>query len=147
MNKFRRATIFLAEDNPDDVEITRRAFKRSRLGCELVVARDGEEALRMLTEGERPDFVLLDINLPKVTGLEVLTRIRADGRLTGLPVVVMSISDREEDVVRSYALGANSYIQKPVVFEEFLEALKVMTSYWFEVARLPRPPGRRAGSR
>ena len=139
MNKFRRATIFLAEDNPDDVEITKRAFKRSRLGCELVVARDGEEALRLLTEGAvRPDFVLLDINLPKLDGLQVLERVRAEERLAGLPIVVMSVSDREEDVRRSYELGANSYIQKPVVFEKFIEALEIMGSYWFGVARLPR---------
>ncbi len=139
MQRFRRATVLLAEDNPDDVEITRRAFRRSRLGCELVVARDGEEALRLLAEESvRPDFVLLDINLPKIDGLAVLAKIRAEERLAGLPVVVMSASHLEEDVLMSYKLGANSYIQKPVVFEKFMEALAVLGSYWFDVARLPR---------
>ncbi|HEY4686378.1 MAG TPA: response regulator [Dehalococcoidia bacterium] len=139
MNRFRRATIFLAEDNPDDIEIARRAFKRAGLGSELIVARDGEEALRLLADERlRPDFVLLDIKLPKIDGFEVLAQIRASERHAALPVVVMSASSREEDVLRSYQLGGNSYVQKPVVFQEFMEALEIMGSYWFKVARLPR---------
>jgi len=139
LNRFRRATIFLAEDNPDDIEIARRAFKRAGLGSELIVARDGEEALRLLADERlRPDFVLLDIKLPKIDGFEVLAQIRASERHAALPVVVMSASSREEDVLRSYQLGGNSYVQKPVVFQEFMEALEIMGSYWFKVARLPR---------
>ena len=116
-----------------------RAFKRAGLGSELIVARDGEEALRLLADERlRPDFVLLDIKLPKIDGFEVLAQIRASERHAALPVVVMSASSREEDVLRSYQLGGNSYVQKPVVFQEFMEALEIMGSYWFKVARLPR---------
>ena len=103
------------------------------------MARDGEEALRLLADERlRPDFVLLDIKLPKIDGFEVLAQIRASERHAALPVVVMSASSREEDVLRSYQLGGNSYVQKPVVFQEFMEALEIMGSYWFKVARLPR---------
>lgn len=85
-----------------------------------------------------PDFVLLDLNLPKVGGLQVLQQMRSDGRLAAVPVVVLSASAREEDVRQSYELGANTYVQKPVVFERFVEALEVLGKYWFELARLPR---------
>jgi len=141
LNRFRQWTIFLAEDNPDDIEITRRALTRSHLGCELIVARDGVEALTMLRdESLRLDFALLDINLPKLNGLQVLEQVRLDPRLKTLPIVVLSASDREEDVRRAYELGANSYIQKPVVFEKFVAVLEVLGQYWFEIARLPRSP-------
>lgn len=138
--RVRRALVLLAEDNPDDVEITRRALGRVRLGCELLVMRDGEAALaRLMSQDERvPDLAILDINLPKFDGLQVLAKVRREPRLAGLPVVMMSASAREEDVAQSYELGANTYIQKPVVFDEFLAALEVFGRYWFEVARLPR---------
>jgi two-component system response regulator len=137
--KFHRATILIAEDNLDDIEITRRAFSRRRLSCDLVVARDGEEALNLLCEQPRvPDLVLLDINLPRLSGLQVLERIRANQRFAAMPIIMLSASAREEDVRESYEKGANTYIQKPVVFEQFLEALAVLETYWFNVARLPR---------
>ena len=140
MNQLRLARIFLAEDNPNDLEITRRALKRGRLGCELIVARDGEEALEMLERPEvQPHIVLLDINLPKVSGLEVLEKIRRHQCCMALPVIMLSASNRNKDVRRSYELGANSYIQKPVVFEDFVDALELLYRYWFELARLPRP--------
>jgi two-component system response regulator len=140
VNQLRLARIFLAEDNQNEVEITRRALKRGRLGCELIVARDGEEALDMLRRPEtQPHLVLLDINLPKVSGLEVLQRMRADPCCVALPVIMLSASNRHKDVARSYELGASSYIQKPVVFEDFVGALEVLYRYWFELARLPRP--------
>jgi two-component system response regulator len=139
LNKFRRATVLLAEDSPDDVEITRRAFKRCRLSCELLVARDGEEALKTLRAAKPlPDFALLDINLPRLSGFQVLEGIRADPCLRVLPVIVLSASAREEDVFKSYDLGANSFIQKPVVFDAFLETLEVLFKYWFQISRLPR---------
>ena len=142
MSKFRRATILLAEDNPDDLEITRRAFERSRLTSDLVVLRDGRAVLDYLNRREEagiplPDFIILDINLPRVNGLAVLTSIRADKRFAAIPVVVMSASSRDEDVRRSYLLGANSFIQKPVAFQEFLKAVGVLWQYWFEVAQIP----------
>lgn len=139
MNQLRLARIFLAEDNLDDVEITQRALKRGHLSCELVVARDGEEALEMLRAPEaRPHIALLDINLPKVSGLEVLERIRGEKCCDSLPVIMLSASNRHEDVQKSYKLGANSYIQKPVAFEQFIDALELLYRYWFELACLPR---------
>ncbi len=147
MRRFRAIQVLIVEDNPDDVEITRRAFRKSQMASELLVARDGQEVIDLLVEGRpdpgmartpRPDLVLLDINLPKVNGLEVLERIRASERLAAIPVVMLSASDRDEDVLRSYRLGANSYIQKPVSFDRFLETLTVLAEYWFEVATLPR---------
>jgi two-component system response regulator len=139
LNQLRLAKIFLAEDNPDDLEITLRALKRGRLGCELIVARDGEEALDILRRPEvMPHIALLDINLPKLSGLEVLEKIRREPCGASLPVIMLSASNRHEDVLRSYELGANSYIQKPVVFDDFVDALAVLYKYWFELARLPR---------
>jgi two-component system response regulator len=112
-----------------------------KLGYELVVTRDGREALSRLMDPTTPapDLALLDINLPKANGLQVLRQVRGTSRLAGLPVVMMSASAREEDVRQSYELGANTYIQKPVVFEQFLAALEVFGQYWFQVARLARP--------
>jgi len=147
MQRFRPLRILVVEDNPDDVEITRRAFKQSSAPNELVVARDGRAVLDLLfgsgsdgTGGPplRPDLVLLDINLPKVNGFEVLEQIRADDAVSMIPVVMLTASVREEDVIRSYGLGANSYIQKPLVFESFLRVLGVLGEYWFEVVTLPR---------
>jgi two-component system response regulator len=133
------ATIFLAEDNPDDVEIMRRALKRTRLGCQLIIARNGEEALQLLQQPEvKPHIALMDINLPKVSGLEVLAKMRSFESCAALPVIMLSASNSSKDVVRSYELGASSYIQKPVVFEAFVDALELLCKYWFELARLPR---------
>jgi len=116
-------------------------MRKIQFACELLVTRDGEEALTRLMKADLdiPDLVLLDINLPKVNGLKVLAEVRRQPRLAGLPVLMMSASVREEDVEESYRLGANTYIQKPVVFEQFLETLEVIGRYWFEIARLKRP--------
>jgi two-component system response regulator len=139
--KYRPLTIFLAEDNADDVEITRRAFKKCDIASRLIVARDGEEALRLLTDSAKTgaaDLAILDIKLPRLNGLEVLSRIRKDPALAALPVIMLSASAHEEDIARSYRLGANTYIQKPVAFEVFVETLDTLCHYWFEVAKLPR---------
>jgi two-component system response regulator len=127
--------ILLVEDNPDDVMFTLRAFKQSNLVNEIVVAVDGEQALEiLLSEGAeravQPALVLLDLKLPKIDGLEVLRRIRADPRTESLPVVVLTTSSEEADIVRSYRLGANSFVRKPVVFSDFLHATSVLGSYW-----------------
>lgn len=127
--------ILLVEDNPDDVMFTLRAFKQSNLVNEIVVAVDGEQALEiLLPEGAeravQPALVLLDLKLPKIDGLEVLRRIRADPRTESLPVVVLTTSSEEADIVRSYRLGANSFVRKPVVFSDFLHATSVLGSYW-----------------
>ena len=113
--------ILLVEDNPDDVELTRRAFEKSKMLNEIVVAGDGQEALDFLFAGVAPSVVLLDLNLPKIDGLEVLRRIRADERTKRLPVVILTTSTEEKDLISGYDLGANSYVRKPVDFAQFVE--------------------------
>ena len=130
--------ILLVEDNPDDVLFTVRAFVKNKMQNEVVVASDGEEALSYLlpaggAAGLNPSLVLLDVKLPKVDGLEVLRRIRSDPRTAALPVVVLTTSNEERDIVESYRLGANSFVRKPVVFNEFLDATNVLGVYWLLV--------------
>jgi two-component system response regulator len=123
--------VLLVEDNPDDVALTLRAFKKSKILNEVVVARDGEEALTKLFSGDPPpQLVLLDLKLPKVDGLEVLRRIRKDEKTRMLPVVILTSSREEKDLIEGYSLGANSYVQKPVDFEQFLEASRQLSLYW-----------------
>jgi CheY-like chemotaxis protein len=139
-------TILLVEDNPRDEALTRRALKKSNVVNEVVVARDGVEALEYLfgkgsdSGGEEkvlPQLVLLDLKLPKVDGLQVLQRIRAEERTRRLPVVVFTSSSEEEDVIKSYDLGANSYVRKPVDFEQFLEATRQLGLYWLVLNESP----------
>lgn len=139
-------TILLVEDNPDDVMFTMRAFERNNISNEIVVASDGAEALEYLLPQDEsraltPALILLDVNLPKVDGLEVLRRIRSNSRTSGLPVVVLTTSSEERDIVESYRLGANSYVRKPVIFGEFVDATKVLGVYWLLVNE-PAPPWR-----
>ena len=131
--------ILLVEDNPDDELLTVRAFKKSNIANEVVVVRDGVEALDWLfgtgDHADRdtsivPQLILLDLKLPRLDGLEVLRRIRGDARTALLPVVVMTSSQQEEDVIRSYEMGCNSYLRKPVEFERFVEAAKSLGMYW-----------------
>jgi len=128
--------ILLVEDNPDDEELTLRVLKTHHIANEVLVARDGVEALDILygtadTPACRlPSVVLLDLKLPKLDGLEVLRRIRAEPSTTRLPVVIMTTSREERDIVASYELGANSYVQKPVGFEAFAEAVRFLGLYW-----------------
>ncbi len=124
--------ILLVEDNPTDEKLTLRAFKKSGLANEIVVARDGVEALAhvLAPDRELPAIMLLDLNLPRIDGHEVLRRIRADDRAKHLPVVVLTASKEEEDVMRSYALGANAYVRKPVELVEFIEAARTLGLFW-----------------
>jgi two-component system response regulator len=132
--------ILLVEDNPDDVDLTLRAFARNKIANQVVVARDGVEALELLFDkGTRPQVMLLDLKLPRLDGLEVLRRVRADERTRLLPVVVLTSSNEDRDIVESYALGANSYIQKPVDFSRFIEAVGQLGLYWL-VLNQPAPP-------
>lgn len=124
--------ILLVEDDPDHELLTIRALKKSNIANEVRVARDGEEAINLLF-GENaisPQVILLDLKLPKVDGLEVLRRIRAGETTRFLPVVILTSSDEERDVVRSYQLGVNSYIRKPVSFSDFAEATRQLGMYW-----------------
>ncbi|MCC6217549.1 MAG: response regulator [Polyangiaceae bacterium] len=132
--------ILLVEDNDDDVTLTRRALTKNGIVNELVRARDGVEALEWL-HGEpplRPAVVLLDLKMPRLGGLEVLTRLRADDRTRRLPIVVLTTSAEEQDLVQSYDRGANSYVRKPVVFEEFVRAVGQLGLYWL-VLNEPTP--------
>ncbi len=146
MKTSNKKVILLVEDNPDDVRLTRRSFKENHILNELVVVGDGAEALDyLLRSAEDPDAVLpavtlLDLNLPKIDGLELLRRIRANPKLKRLPVVILTSSREEIDLVRSYDLGANSYIQKPVEFDEFNEAVHQLGLYWLLLNEAPPRP-------
>jgi two-component system, response regulator len=128
-------TILLVEDNPDDEALTLRAFKKSGISNEVVVMRDGAEALGYLFPADGADvplpaLILLDLNLPKVGGLEVLRRMRSDERTNMIPVVVLTSSKLEEDILVSYRNGANAYVRKPVKFADFTEAVKALGVFW-----------------
>jgi CheY-like chemotaxis protein len=138
--------ILLVEDNPDDEALTLRAFKKSNLTNEIVVAHDGREALDYLfgagLYAERdtsvtPQLILLDLKLPKIDGLEVLRRIRGNDSTRLLPVVILTSSKEQEDLVRSYSLGANSYIRKPVDFNQFVGAVQQLGLYWLVLNEYP----------
>lgn len=140
-------TILLVEDNPDDEALTLRAFRKNNILNPVVVARDGEEALDYLfgtgrhagrDTAEQPQVALLDLKLPKLDGLEVLRRLRADPRTRLLPVVILTTSGEDRDILASYQLGANSYIRKPVDFEQFIEAARQLGLYWL-VLNVPPP--------
>ena len=136
----KNKVILLVEDNPDDEALTLRALKKNNIMNEVVVARDGAEALEhLLAPGARvmPQVLLLDLKLPKVDGLEVLRRLRADQRTRLLPVVILTSSDEEQDIVDSYSLGANSYIRKPVDFDQFAEAVLQLGLYWLVLNEAP----------
>jgi two-component system response regulator len=138
--------ILLVEDNDDDVELTLRALRRNRVANRVDVVRDGAEALEYLfatgshagrDARDNPHLVLLDLKLPKVGGLEVLERLRSDPRTRRLPVVILTSSNVESDLARSYDLGANSYIRKPVDFTQFMEAVNQLGLYWLVLNEAP----------
>lgn len=138
--------ILLVEDNPDDEALTLRALKKNNIFNEVVVARDGVEALDFLFAtgsyadrdiGIMPQVILLDLKLPKVDGLEVLSRLRADARTKLLPVVILTSSSEEADIVNSYHFGANSYVRKPVDFAQFMEAVRQLGLYWLVLNEVP----------
>jgi len=143
--------IVLAEDNANDVELTLNALRENHIVNEIVVVRDGAEALDYLHKrnrfagraGANPALVLLDLKMPKVDGIEVLRQIKADSSLKSIPVVMLTSSREEQDLVRSYELGVNAYVVKPVGFHEFIDAVKLLGGFW-AVINEP-PPQRTAG--
>jgi two-component system, response regulator len=138
--------ILLVEDNPDDEALTLRALKKNNIGNKLHVVRDGVEALEFVfctgayadrDPREKPQVILLDLKLPKVDGLEVLRRIRADERTQQQPVVILTSSNEEQDLINGYKLGANSYVRKPVDFNEFMDAVRQLGLYWLVLNEAP----------
>lgn len=149
----RPINILLADDDEEDRMLTREALARHRLANRLQTVDDGEQLLRYLrreppfTDAPRPDLILLDLNMPRVDGREALRAIKADPALRSIPVVVLTTSSQEEDVFRSYDIGASSYITKPVGFESLVRALGEMGRYWFQVVELPNAPSATTPSR
>jgi two-component system response regulator len=142
----RTHVILLVEDNSDDVEITLRAFRKSNVLSEIVVVRDGVEALDYMfaagtyagrTTNSPPDLILLDLKLPKVGGLEVLRRLRGEERTRRVPVVVLTSSNEEKDIQSSYDLGANSFVRKPVDFTQFVVVARQLGQYWLVINESP----------
>lgn len=142
MDKF----ILLVEDNPNDEALTLRAFKKNNLLNQIIVVRDGQEAIDFLfckgdysdrSKSENPQVILLDINLPKLDGLEVLRQLRSNEDTALVPVVIMTTSDEQNDLITSYKLGANSYVRKPVELESFMSAIKSLGMYWMVLNQLP----------
>jgi len=135
--------VLLAEDNPGDVMLTKKALKRGKLANNLHVVTDGVEALAFLRhQGEyadapRPDLVLLDLNMPRKDGQEVLEELKNDPELRRIPVVILTSSESEEDIVKSYELNANAYLTKPVDFDGFVEIVDRLEDFWFQVVKLP----------
>ena len=142
-----QTTILLIEDNPDDVELTLHAFKKNHMANDIVVATDGAEGLDYLfgtgkyagrDADETPALILLDLQLPKIGGLEVLRKVREDERTKRIPVVILTTSDEEEDIINGYDRGCNSYLRKPVDFTEFMNSVKQLEVYWM-VLNTPPP--------
>ena len=146
--KHEPITLLLADDDPDDRLLARQALEKSRLANDLRCVEDGEELLDYLRrrgkyadpkESPRPGLVLLDLNMPRKDGREALREIKSDPKLRDIPVVVLTTSKAEEDIARSYNLGVNSYITKPVKFSALVEVMKALGKYWFEIVELPGP--------
>jgi len=150
-DNFEQYAILIAEDDNDDFLLFKEAFEELKLSNKLYRVKNGEELLDFLRhqgayqdadDVPRPALILLDLNMPKMDGREALQEIKRDPELLSIPVVVLTTSKAEEDIMRSYSLGVNSYIKKPVTFQELLDVLKVLKHYWFEIVELPIPQKR-----
>ena len=144
MNSGGSVQILLVEDNPGDVRLTQEAFRHGRLANELIVCGDGVAAMALLRERQakneqQPGLILLDLNLPGRGGLEVLAEIKADTELRVIPVVILTSSGAERDVLQSYERNANAYVTKPIDIDEFLAAIRALSDFWLAVVQLPRP--------
>jgi CheY-like chemotaxis protein len=144
MSEYRFIDVLLVEDDPGDVLLTREAFEHNKVQNKLHVVSDGEQAMAFLRqEGEyagtpRPDLILLDLNLPRKDGREVLEDIKADAALRSIPVVVLTTSEAEEDILRSYHLHANAYVAKPVDFDQFIKVVRQIDDFFVSVVKLPK---------
>ncbi|MEI9946845.1 MAG: response regulator [Chitinophagaceae bacterium] len=134
----KEVKILLVEDNEGDILLTREALKEARIKNEIRVAMDGQEALDILSGDELPDLILLDINLPKIDGLEVLATIKKDDRLKRIPVIVLSTSSAESDISASYNNYANCFITKPVDLAKFIGVVKTIEDFWISIVKLPQ---------
>lgn len=135
--------ILLIEDNPADIRLTQEAFRDCKVANRLQVARDGLEAMRFLqlkASGAMPDLILLDLNMPLMDGWEILTELKNNDRLKTIPVIVLTTSETEQDVLRSYQLGANSYITKPVDLVQFIRVIHSIENFWLTMVKLPAKP-------
>ena len=135
-----KKTILLVEDNQDDIDLTKRALKKSKYAGEikLEVATDGVEAIEYLNnDSEKPFLVLLDLNLPRVNGFQVLRKIKNDDILKFIPLIILTSSREKEDMIKSYELGANGYIQKPIDFNNFIDVIRKIGEYWIEINKHP----------
>ncbi len=143
MSTYRAIEILLVEDNPGDVRLTKEALRENKIRNNLHVAKDGVEAMEFLrkmnghADAPRPDLVLLDLNLPKKDGREVLTEIKTDEKLRAIPVVILTTSDAEDDVAKAYQMYANCYIRKPIDLNRFIEVVKIIENFWLSIVELP----------
>ena len=134
--------ILLVEDNPADIRLTQEVFRDCKMANRMQVARDGLEAMELLRQesGVTPDLILLDLNMPRMDGREVLDELKKDQRLKTIPVIVLTTSDAEQDILRSYQLGTNAYITKPVDLDQFVRVVKSIEDFWLAVVKLPPKP-------
>jgi CheY-like chemotaxis protein len=143
MASYRAIEILLVEDNPGDVRLTQEALKENKVRNNLHVARDGVEAMQFLRrmkgyeQSPRPDLVLLDLNLPKKDGREVLTEIKTDETLRSIPVVILTTSDADDDIIKAYHMYANCYVRKPIDLNRFIDVVKVIENFWLSIVELP----------
>lgn len=141
--KFKMIEILLVEDNPADIRLTKEAIRESKIANNLNIVKDGVEAIDFLknngkySNATRPDLILLDLNLPKINGFEVLNKIKQDRDLKRIPVVILTISDNHEDLLRAYDLYANCYVNKPMDITEFYKIVKSIGNFWFSIVKLP----------
>lgn len=148
MAVFRAIEILLVEDNPGDVRLTQEALKENKIRNNLHVAKDGVEAMKFLRKmnghsgSPRPDLILLDLNLPKKDGREVLTEIKTDEKLRSIPVVILTTSDAEDDVAKAYQMYANCYVRKPIDLNRFIEVVRIIENFWLSIVELPPNTGR-----
>ena len=146
MATYRAIEILLVEDNPGDVRLTQEALSENKISNKLHVAVDGVEAMKFLRkmngykDAPRPDLILLDLNMPKKDGREVLAEVKADEKLRSIPVVILTTSDADDDVAKAYHMYANCYIRKPIDLNRFIEVIKIIENFWLTIVQLPPRP-------